>query len=264
MNRNQKWSVLTALIVVMILGGTWYAAIEPQSKHAASIRSQAASQQTTNQGLLMQIKTLQAQSKGVVADQARVAAIAKELPPSAEMASYVRLLVATASAAQVDLISISPGAATTLTVASAPVAAAPVTATPSTAAGSTSKVVGSRTTTGATGGVGVAPAAGSVTSAGALSGIPITLAINGGYFQIQQFIAQLEKMPRATIVTSISLTPGAALTAAAATGAAAGNAPAAAAAPAVAPWRTLAGAISIEVFDASLPAVATPSPTPTK
>jgi Tfp pilus assembly protein PilO len=260
MNRNQKWSALTALVVVVVLAGTWYTAIKPQSKHAASLRSQAASQQTTNQGLLTQVKTLQAQSTGVVADQARVAAIAKELPPSAEMASYVRLLVAAATAAHVDLISIAPGAATTLTVATAPVAAAPVTATPSAAAGSTSKVVGSRTTTAATGGVGAAPTAGSVTSAGGLSGIPITLAVNGGYFQIQQFIAQLEKTPRATIVTSISLTPGSALTAAPTTGAAAGNAPA----PAVAPWRTLAGAISIEVFDATLPAVATPSSTPTK
>jgi Tfp pilus assembly protein PilO len=41
-----------------------------------------------------------------------------------------------------------------------------------------------------------------------LQTIPIVLSVQGGYFQIQQFTAALQRLSRSTVVTGLSIAPG--------------------------------------------------------
>jgi Tfp pilus assembly protein PilO len=45
-------------------------------------------------------------------------------------------------------------------------------------------------------------------SEGQLAGISLTLSVAGGYFQVEQFVANLENLPRALRISSLSIVPG--------------------------------------------------------
>jgi Tfp pilus assembly protein PilO len=246
MNRIQQWLVGAGVAVLLIAVGGYFFAIAPQSSHAKSIKAQAAQQNQTNQGLKGQIQVLQDQTQGVAASQARIAAISNELPPTANIASYVRALVVAAKTAGVDLMSIAPAATANVTVApaAAPAAAAAATPVATAAAGAPS----SRTTTTAPATPVTAAGTAATGTATALETTPLTIAVNGGYFQIQQFLAQLEKLPRATVVNAVTLTPGAPLLAPGATGA--GKVPV---------WKTIQSTIQLNIFEA--PALVATTPT---
>src|SRR5688500_1729184 len=54
-----------------------------------------------------------------------------------------------------------------------------------------------------------AAAAGSTASAGQLASIPLTLNDAGGYFQVAQFVANLENLSRSMRITNLTVAPGA-------------------------------------------------------
>jgi Tfp pilus assembly protein PilO len=245
MTRIHQWLIGAVVIVLIIVAAGYFLAISPEHSHAARLRTQVSAQDQTNQGLKSQIQVLQDQTQGVAVEQARVAAISNELPPTENVASYVRALVLAAKTAGVDLMSITPGATGTVTAAAAaPAAAAPV-ATASAAAGGTAPSAQKNTTTGTT----AVTTPTTAVSGTALSTTALTLSVNGSYFQVQQFLSQLEKLPRATIVTGVTLTPGAPLTATGGAGS-------------TQLWKTLQSSISINIFEAPALAAASPSASP--
>jgi ribosomal protein L12E/L44/L45/RPP1/RPP2 len=80
-----------------------------------------------------------------------------------------------------------------------------------------------------------------------LSAIAVSISVNGDYYAIQQFLAKLEGMQRATVVSSVSIHPGQV------------PQPQSAAAAAAAPdpnsqWKTLGAEISASIFVSSAPA----------
>jgi len=241
-NRSQRWSSGAAVIVVLALIAGWALLISPQRAHASKLRSQADSQEQANLDLQTQIKTRTVQAKGVIAQQARIAAIQQQLPATVNLASYVRLLTSAAAASHVDLKSIAPSTPTPVTLAqlTATAAAAPTAPTASASPAATTPTV--PTSTGAA-------------TTSALTGVPIQLQISGGYFEIEQFLAKLQALPRATDVTSLALTPG---------GAAAPAGSGTSTAAAVPPWQVLDASVSLEIFmtAAPLPAMATATSSP--
>jgi Tfp pilus assembly protein PilO len=235
MNRIQMWFVGALVAVVVVAAGGYFLAISPEHSHAASLRSQAAAQTQANQVLQGKIQVLQGQTSDVATAQARIAAISNELPPTANIASYVRALVLAAKTAGVDLISIAPGG-TSAVSAAAPAAAPAAAATP--AATASAGAVTSRTTTTGTATTPVTTTP--VVTATTLNTTPLTLSVNGGYFQVEQFLAQLEKLPRSTIVDSVSLAPGAPLKADGAGGSGGAGAL----------WKSIQTSITINIFEA--------------
>lgn len=240
MTRSQRVLAAAVAAIIVVAAAGWFTLISPQHAKVSKLHAQDAAQQQTNASLQSQIKTRSTEAKNVVAQQARVAAIQQQIPATVGLAAYIRALTAAAAKSGIDLQSVAPGAPAAVTVAKpaaaptpAPTAAATAAATPA-AAGSAPQPV---------------PA----TAAG-LEAIPLQLQIAGGYFEIQQFLVQLEGLQRATDVTSVDLTPGGQRVAPGAT------------TSATAPWLVLKGSISLDVFmttaPLAIPGSGAPTPSP--
>jgi Tfp pilus assembly protein PilO len=215
MTRSRQWTLMAAVVMVLIVLVGWFVAISPQRSHAASLRQQADAGEQQTQKLQLDIKRLSSQTSSVADVQNRIGIIQSKLPLTPNLATYLRKLTAAATSARVDLISVSPGTPAPVKAASV----APVAAPAATAAASP------------------VPARTAAAVEPALQTISLTLSVNGDYVAIQQFLSRIEALQRVSLVTAISLLPGAPLTA----GTAVVN-PAAA-------WRTLQGQITVAIFE---------------
>jgi Tfp pilus assembly protein PilO len=162
---------------------------------AADLRTQAAGQVTANAQLETQLTVLKAQAKDLPKQQAKLAAVAAKIPDNPALPAMIRALTTAAKSAGVELVTVTPGQPTPVAVAAAVAPVAPAAST----AGATTK----------------GPAAGRVlpvasgASAGQLASIPLTLSVAGGYFQVEQFVAALENLPRSMRLSNVTLAPGA-------------------------------------------------------
>lgn len=194
MTRARQWSVLTAVACLAVVAAGWFVLVKPQRSHAASLRSQAAGVLQTNQTLQAQIAHLRAQAKDLPAQQRKLAEIATKVPDSPALPTLIRQLSAAADSAGVNLVSLAPGQPALVV---APVAAAPAAAAPAAKPGQTVRAAATATTTAAT-----AAAAGPL-----LASIPLQLQVQGSYFNLEQFFAALEGLPRAMLVTQFNAAP---------------------------------------------------------
>jgi Tfp pilus assembly protein PilO len=185
MSRIQQWVAGTVVALLLIVAAGWFLAISPQKHKVSSFGAQAASQEQANSGLRTKVSELTAQMSAVPSEEAAIAAITQKIPSDPDMPDYVRALSTIAGQTGVELISIAPSIPVPVAVPAAVVPAATA-ATPSAAA------------------VPAAPVAPAVT----LQDISVSLAVQGGYFQIQQFTAALQRLPRSTVLSSVAIAPG--------------------------------------------------------
>jgi Tfp pilus assembly protein PilO len=215
MTKIQQWLAIAVVAILAIVAAGWFLMISPQKSKAAGFRTDTASELQANQSVQSQVTVLAQQEADVPAEQAQIAAILQKIPDNPAMPNFIRTLTAAAKVTGVELMSIgaNPAAAVAPIVAAAPA------------------VVAS--------GAAAAPAA-PASSALALDAVPLSLSFNGSYFQVQQFLAAVEKFPRTTLVTSVQLAPGAGLSPPVVAGAA----------PVVAPpaWSKITATISLDVF----------------
>ncbi|MCW2570472.1 MAG: hypothetical protein JWO88_530, partial [Frankiales bacterium] len=180
MDKLKQYTVFTVLGCLVVLAAGWFLLVSPKRSHAAELRTTAAAQVTANSQLETQLAVLKAQAKDLPKQQAKLAKVAAKIPDNPALPAMVRALTTAATAAGVELVSMTPGTPAAVTAAPA---AAPV-------AGSARR------------------AAGTSTVAGQLAMIPLTLNVVGGYFQVEQFVANLEDLPRSLRITSLTLAPG--------------------------------------------------------
>lgn len=191
MTKLRQWSVLTGVLVVAVLAAGWFLLISPKRAEAADLRQQAADQQQATRVLKNKLAVLQEQAKELPKKQAELAAVTAKLPSDPAQPALLRALAAAADAAGVDLVSVTPSALTAVTTPAATTSTAPSTST------SDAPSVTTPTTAGGT------------TSGGTLMAMPVALTVFGGYFEMEQYVAALEDLPRAFRVTGLTLTPGA-------------------------------------------------------
>jgi len=192
MTRARQWSVLTAVACLAVVAAGWFVIVKPQRTHAASLRSQAADVLQTNQTLQAQISHLRAQAKDLPAQQRKLAEIATRVPDSPALPTLIRQLSAAADSSGVNLVSLAPGQPA---LVAAPVAAAPAPA-PAAQPGQTVRAANATTANTA------AAAAGPL-----LASIPLQMQVQGSYFNLEQFFAAIEGLPRAMLVTTFSASP---------------------------------------------------------
>jgi Tfp pilus assembly protein PilO len=192
MNKTRQWALLTAVACLAIIAAGWFIVVKPQRAHAAQLRTQAKSMQSSNGELQSQVNQLKQQQKDLPAQQKQLSQIATQIPDNPALPSLIRQLSAAADGAGVNLVSLAPS---TPTVAAATPAAPATTTTTKTA---------------------TAPAA-------PLATIPISVQVQGTYFNVVQFFAAVENLSRAMIVTGFTLSPQA--TGAASTGSGASTTP---------------------------------------
>ena len=114
MTETRKWSIGTAVIVVLLLVASWFLLIAPQRSEAADLNAQAAVVVADNQQLTVEIETLKAQQKQLPKWQAQLAEIQSEIPASAAMPGLIRQLSKAADKAGVELVSLAPSSPATL------------------------------------------------------------------------------------------------------------------------------------------------------
>ena len=172
MDKMKQWSMLTALGVVGVLAAGWFLLVSPQHAHANSLRTQAQSVQSSTAQLDSQVQQLKAQSKGVAAQQAKMAKIAKQIPDNPELPALIRELSAAAHNSGVTLVSLAP---------SQPAA-----------------LPGATQTAGSPGAV-----------ASSLMQIPVAVNVTGSYFNIESFFRSVEHLDRAMMTTGFTVAPNA-------------------------------------------------------
>lgn len=183
MNKLTRWIALTVVAAVAVLAAGWVLLVTPKRSEAADLRQQASTQSASNDQLRTQLSMLKAQAKELPKEQAKLAAVAAKLPDNPAQPELLRALAAAADGAGVALVSVSPAALTPV-VAVAPAApSADATAGPA--------------------------VAGKVAAASTLMAMPLTLVVAGDYFQVEQFVAAIEDLPRAMRITNLALAPGA-------------------------------------------------------
>jgi type IV pilus assembly protein PilO len=194
MDKLKQWVALTLVGCLGIMAAGWFLLISPKRTEASEVREQVVAQESTNAGLRTQLEVLKAQAKDLPKKQADLARVAAKIPDNPSLPALIRALTAASTSAGVDLSTVTPG---TPTPVAAPAAAVPVAPSAPEAGAPVA-----------------APAAGpAAASAGTLANIPLTIRVSGGYFEVEQFLANLENLPRALRVTNLSLAPGAAPTA---------------------------------------------------
>ena len=194
MDKLKQWVALTVVGCLGIMAVGWFLLVSPKRTEAAEVREQAVSQEATNAGLRTKLDVLKAQAKDLPKKQADLARVAAKIPDNPGLPSLIRALTAASTTAGVELVSVVPkppvAGAGAAAGAAAPVAAAPAAAAPAAAAP-------------AAGAPAPAPA-----SAGSLASIPLDINVVGGYFEVAQFVAALENLPRALRVTNLKIAPG--------------------------------------------------------
>ncbi|MCA1712961.1 MAG: type 4a pilus biogenesis protein PilO [Actinobacteria bacterium] len=185
MDKLKQYVVLTVIGSLAILALGYNFLVSPKKAEANDLRTQTASQVSANAQLQTQLTVLKAQAKDLPKQQAKLAAVAARIPDNPALPALIRALTAAASSAAVELVSVTPGQ---------PAAPAAPAAAPAVASG----------TAGA-----ARPAAAAGGTAGTLASIPLALNVVGGYFQVEQFVANLENLPRSLRISGLTLAPGA-------------------------------------------------------
>lgn len=187
MDKLTQWVALTVVGALAILAGGWFMLISPKKADAEALRLQAAEQLAANSRLETELQVLRAQAAELPSKQADLARIAALIPDNPSLPALIRALTAAGTSAGIDFVSIAPGApaAAAATAPVAPVAPPPAAAqtTPATAP---------------------TPAS----PAGSLAEIPVSLNVVGEYYDIAQFLANLEALPRALRLTEVGIAPG--------------------------------------------------------
>jgi len=191
MEKMRQWSILTAVGVIAVMAAGWFLLVSPQRSHASDLQSQAASQQSANDGLRARVAQLEAQKKGLPAQQRLLDEIAAKIPASPELPALIRQLSTAAEAAGVDLVTLAPTAPAPVTV-TAP--AAPATSTGTTSTTDTAATTGT-------------PAATPAAPVSSLFQIPVTVTVRGTYFNLTSFFRNVEKLNRAMQVPQWKIAP---------------------------------------------------------
>ena len=200
MDKLKQYVTLTVLGAVVILAAGWFLLISPKKGEATDLQTQVATQVSANAVLETQLQVLRAQAKELPKKQAELARVAAKIPDNPSLPTLIRAITAASTSAGVEFVSVAPGPPAAL-VAVVPVApVAPAAGTPANPAAAAPAAP-------------VAPAAPAAPAAGTLAAIPLTLNVVGDYFEIEQFIASLENLPRALRVGILKLVPGASPTA---------------------------------------------------
>lgn len=197
MDKLQQWVALTVAGSLALLAAGWFLVISPKKDEATELRTQAAAQVSANAMLETQLQVLRAQAKDLPSKQAELAQVAAKIPDNPSLPALIRALTAASTSAGIDFVSVTPGVPAAVVVAAPAVPTAPESGT-----AQTTPTAPAAVTPGAAG------------PAGSLATIPVALNVVGDYFDIAQFVSEVENLPRALRVMDLTMAPGVSPTAA--------------------------------------------------
>lgn len=170
MTKVQQWVGLTALAVLLVVAAGWSLVVAPQRDRAAQLRANSEQQVSANARVVTQLAVLRAQARDLPQQRERLEKVAAKIPAGPALPELVRALADAASESGVEFVSLVPAAAGSPTGASAGTVPGP------------------------------APAA------DALQVLPVTINVVGAFYDVEQYVNTLERLPRALRVTSLVVT----------------------------------------------------------
>jgi Tfp pilus assembly protein PilO len=207
MEKTRQWAILTVVVVLVVLAGGWFMLVSPQRSKASDVRDQVTTAQQNNTQLKNELASLKAERKDLPKVQAQLAKLASQLPSNPGLPSLVRELSAAADSAGVDLVSLSPSTPTFVVSAAAATTLTPAAPAPSASPGTDSSSSTSTTDTSGAATTPVTPTAPAATY-GQLAQVPLTVVVNGSYFEIEEFVSNLEALKRPFLTSALSISPG--------------------------------------------------------
>jgi type IV pilus assembly protein PilO len=174
MTTTRKWTMGSAVLVLLILVATWFLLVSPKRGEASQLQADTAAQVNENSSLETELAVLREQNKKLPKYQAEVAAIHDQVPQTNAEPSYVRQLSVAADRSGVTLESLTPTPAVPLSVDGAPPSA-------------------------------ISPEG--FLPPGELAGINVDIVVSGGFFEIQQFANKLENLQRYNLVGGLDIAP---------------------------------------------------------
>jgi type IV pilus assembly protein PilO len=212
MTQTRRWSLLTAVTVVLLLLAGWFLLVAPQRSEATELRDSAQAQDDANAALRTRIEVLAAQSEDLPEQQARLAELGITIPSDPALPALIRDLTEAAEVSGVELVSLAP-ALPTLLPGAAPLAPTAAPVPDADAAGEEAE--GEDADGEATEGAGEAAAGSDPAAPGAaavpaapvdpLYMVPAAIEVTGSYYQIEQFLNKIEDLRRAFLVTGFTL-----------------------------------------------------------
>ena len=225
MSVTRKWSALAVVLVLAILAAGWFLLVSPKRGEAADLEQQAAKQESANAKLVSELNELKQQQAELPEQRAELAVMRKQIPDNPALPTLIRNLTQAGRKVGVSINTMAPAVPVAVV---APAATTPVAST-STGTTSTGTSDSSSSSTGTTGTTGTTsssttPSTGSsstgsstttgsttpntpTTAAPTLYQVPLTLAVSGSYFELEQFINKLEGLRRSFLVTGFTLAP---------------------------------------------------------
>ena len=167
--------VVGGLSLLVVTAASWLLAVGPETSKLADTRVQVESARQQNDVLVQQLSQLQRQRTEVAATRRTARHLAEKFPPTADQPGLFEEVTAAAVSA-----GIGPKGVTTL---------AP---SPPVIGGTASGV----------------PAVPPVGGSGLLASQTVSVSVTGTYDQTQQLLENLEQMPRAYLINSVSLSGG--------------------------------------------------------
>jgi type IV pilus assembly protein PilO len=195
MTLTRKWSLMAAVLVAAIFAASWFLLIAPKRSEAAQLRTETVSQEDANERLVQQLAVLKAQQADLPEQRATLEVLKTQVPDDPALPTLIRNLTSAGRKVGADITSLAPSPPTLLTGPAA--AAVPTTTTTDTSTATTSD-----TTTGTT----TDPAAAVPTPSAQLYQVPLSLTVQGSYFELEQFIERLEKLKRSFLTSGFTIT----------------------------------------------------------
>lgn len=172
MTTEKKWTFGAVAAVVLVLVASWFLLVSPQLSEAKTLSEETQAQEAANATLQTDIAVLEEQYKELPVKQAQLKALKQRVPATDELPLYIQDLTSTADKSGVAMLSVTP-----------------LTAVPLAAPDPAVAVEGTTTS---------APP-------NPLLGMNVDIVVTGGFFQIQEFVNDLETLERYTLVSGMTI-----------------------------------------------------------
>ena len=167
MTETRKWVAGAVAVALLIVAASWFLLISPKRAEVADLNAQAESQESANSKLQMDLEILKQQNKELPEKQAELAVLKTQIPESAELPSYIREMEELGTESGISFTSLTPAAPTPVgAVATVDGALPPET----------------------------------------LASINVDMVLTGSYFEIVDFVNELETASRYTLLSGYTLT----------------------------------------------------------
>ncbi len=197
----RKWRLLGIAAAILLLVGAWFALISPTLQKAEALETETAGQIAASEQLESRISLLKKQSEELPEQEAILAEIQQQMPPTAALPSLIRTLTTVASEANVVVASVTPGRPTPVEQPVAP--PPPPSETDSEEGDADSEPEADSESDGTE-----AAAAEAIPTGPEVEAVSLNITACGTYAQIRNYLRELESMKRVMMVSNVSIGRG--------------------------------------------------------